>query len=72
VLRRSVLSSPSLREGDREGEEGVTDLDDVVQVAVAEEEDDDEPVEVIPVPESPPRRPTYNQTTQIQIGPPEP
>jgi hypothetical protein len=37
----------------------------VVKVTVAEEEDDDEPVEVIPVPESPPRRPVYQQTAWI-------
>jgi hypothetical protein len=54
-----VLSSPSMREG----EEGVTDEDDVVEVAVAEE--DDEPIEVIPVPDSTPPQPAYKQTTQI-------
>jgi hypothetical protein len=41
----------------------------VVEVTVAKEEDDDEPVEVIPVPESPPRRPAYKQTTRIKISP---
>jgi hypothetical protein len=55
TLRRSVLSSPSLREG----EEGVVDVEDVVEVVIAKEEDDDEPIEVIPMLESPPRRPTY-------------
>jgi hypothetical protein len=49
-----MLSSPS----SRVGEEGVTTAEDVVEVAVTEEDDDDEPVEVIPVPASPPR-PTY-------------
>jgi hypothetical protein len=54
----------------REGEEGVTDVedvvevivaeeDDMVEVAVAEEEDDDGLVKVISVPDSPPTRPTY-------------
>jgi hypothetical protein len=37
----------------------------VVEVTVAKEEDDDEPVEVIPVPESPPRRPVYQQMARI-------
>jgi hypothetical protein len=53
------LSSPSPREGEREGEEGVADVEDMVEVTVAEVEDDDEPIEVIPVPESPPRRLMY-------------
>jgi hypothetical protein len=53
--RQTVLSSPSLREGEREGEEGLIDVEDVV--------------EVIPVPESPPRRLTYKQTTWIRIDP---
>jgi hypothetical protein len=59
--RKTVLSSPS----PREGEEGVADVedmvevvvaeeDDVVEVAVAEEEDDGKLVKVIPVPDSPP------------------
>jgi hypothetical protein len=52
-----VLSSPSPREGERECEKGVADVEDVVEVTVAREEEDDELVEVIPVPESPPRRP---------------
>jgi hypothetical protein len=63
------LSSPSLREGEREGEEGYADVEDVVEVADVEEEDDDEPVEFIPVLESPPRRSVYKQTTWIRIGP---
>jgi hypothetical protein len=54
-----VLSSLSPREGEREGEEGVTDVEDVVEVAVVEEDDDDEPIKVIPVPESLPRGPVY-------------
>jgi hypothetical protein len=45
-----VLSSPSMREG----EEGVIDVEDVVKVTVAEEEDNDGLVEVILVPDSPP------------------
>jgi hypothetical protein len=57
ALRRLVLSSPSPREGERECEKGVADVEDVVEVTVAREEEDDELVEVIPVPESPPRRP---------------
>jgi hypothetical protein len=48
------LSSPS----PREGEEGVTTAEDVVEVAVTEEDDDNETVKVIPVSASPPR-PTY-------------
>jgi hypothetical protein len=43
-----VLSSPGMREG----EEEVIDEDNVVEVAIAEVEDDDEPVEVILVPDS--------------------
>jgi hypothetical protein len=58
ALRSSVLSSPS----PREGEEGVAIAEGVVEVAVAKEDDDDEPVEVIPVPTSP-LRPVYKQTT---------
>jgi hypothetical protein len=59
VPRRMVLSSLNLREGEREGEEGVTNVEDVVDVIVAEEDDGDELVEVILVPESPPRRSAY-------------
>jgi hypothetical protein len=40
--------------GMREGEEGAADVEDVVEVTVVEEEDDDESIEVIPVPDSPP------------------
>jgi hypothetical protein len=69
ALRRSVLSSPSPREGEREGEEGVADVEGVVEVTAVEEEDDDELVEVTLVPESPPRRPTYKHTSRIQISP---
>jgi hypothetical protein len=69
ALRRSMLSSPSPREGKREGEEGVADVEDVVEVTIVEEEDDDDSVEVIPMPESPPRRSAYKQTTRIRIGP---
>jgi hypothetical protein len=65
ALRWSVLSSPSPREGEREGEEGVVDVENVVEVTVVEEEDDDEPVEVILVPESPLRRQAYKQMAQI-------
>jgi hypothetical protein len=50
-----VLSSPGMREG----EEGVIDDDDMVEVIVVEEEDDDEPIKVILVPDSTPRRLTY-------------
>jgi hypothetical protein len=63
------MSSPSLREGEREGEEGYTDVEDVVEVTDAEEEDDDEPVEFILVLKSPPRQSVYKQTTWIRIGP---
>jgi hypothetical protein len=61
VPRKPMLSSSGMREG----EEEVADVEDLVEVAVAEEEDDDEPVEVIPVPDSPPPRLTYKQMTQI-------
>jgi hypothetical protein len=60
-----VSSSPGMREG----EEGVTDEDNVVEVAIAEEEDDNEPIKVIPMPDSTPPRPTYKQTARIRIGP---
>jgi hypothetical protein len=52
----------------REGEEGVADEDDVVEVIVAEEEDDGEPVKVILVPDSTPPRPAYKQMARIWIG----
>jgi hypothetical protein len=68
ALRRSVLSSPSLREGGEEGEEGVAAAEGVNEVAVAVEDDDDDLVEVIPVPASPARS-TYKQMTRIRIGP---
>jgi hypothetical protein len=61
--RQPVLSSPGMREG----EEGLDDEDDVVDVAVAEE--DNEPIEVIPVPDSTPPQQAYKQTAQIRIGP---
>jgi hypothetical protein len=70
-----MLSSPGMREG----EEGVTDEEDVVEVAIANEEDgvvmaavinkDDDPVKVIPVPNSTPPRPAYKQTVRIRISP---
>jgi hypothetical protein len=70
-----VLSSSGMREG----EEGVTDVEDVVEVVVTKEddmvevavveEDDDDLVEVIPVTDPSPPRPAYKQTTQIWIGP---
>jgi hypothetical protein len=69
ALERLVLSSLSPREGEREGEEGVANVEDVVKVAVVEEEDDDEPIEAILVSESPLRRLAYKKTTWIQIGP---
>jgi hypothetical protein len=64
----------------REGEEGVINVedmvevtiveeDDVVEVVVIEEEDDDDPVEVILVTDPSPPQPAYKQTTWIQIGP---
>jgi hypothetical protein len=59
------LSSPS----SREGEEGVIVAVDVVEVAAAEEDDNDKSVEVIPVLESLPRRSMYKKTTQIRIDP---
>jgi hypothetical protein len=66
-----VFSSPSLREGAKEGEEGVAAVVGVVEftIVVAEEDDDDEPVKVKPVPESPPRRLVYKQASRIRIGP---
>jgi hypothetical protein len=72
MLRRSVLSSLSPREGEREGEEGATDVEDVVKVAFAEEEDNNEPVKVIPVPESPQRRLTYKKSSHNGVDPSEP
>jgi hypothetical protein len=74
--RQPVLPSPGMREG----EEGVTDVedvvevpvaeeDDVVEVTVVEEEDNDGPVEVILVTNPSPLRPTKKQTTRIWIGP---
>jgi hypothetical protein len=71
-----VLSTPGMREG----EEGVSDVedvvkvavteeDDMVEVAIVEEEDDNDPVEVIPVIDPSPPRPAYKQTSRIQIGP---
>jgi hypothetical protein len=63
--RQPVLSSLDMREG----EEGLTDEDDVVEVAVAEEEDDDKLVEVIPVPDTTPPQPAYKQSAWIRIGP---
>jgi hypothetical protein len=56
-----VLSSP----GTREGEKGVADAEDVVKVVVAEEEDDDKPIEVIPVHNSPPTWSAYKQTARV-------
>jgi hypothetical protein len=54
ALRQLMLSSLGMREG----EEGVVDVEDVVEVTVAEEEDDDKWVEVISVLDSPPTRST--------------
>jgi hypothetical protein len=65
ALRWTVLSSSS----PREGEEEVTTIVGVVEVTIVEEDDDDELVEVISVPESPPRRSTYKQMARIRIGP---
>jgi hypothetical protein len=63
--RQPVFSSP----GEGEGEEGITkeEEDDMVMVVIVDK--DDEPIEVIPVPESTPLRPPYKQTTRIQISP---
>jgi hypothetical protein len=67
-----VFSSP----GDGEGEEEVVEEeedeaageeDDVVVIAVIDK--DDEPVKVIPVPESTPPRSSHKQTARIRIGP---
>jgi hypothetical protein len=55
VQRQPVLSSSGMREG----EEGVIDYDDVVEVIVVEEEDDDEPIKVILVPDCTPPRLAY-------------
>jgi hypothetical protein len=51
----------------RDGEEGVTDEDDVVEVAVVEE--DDELIKVIPVLDSTPPRQAYKQMARIWISP---
>jgi hypothetical protein len=64
----------------REGEEGVANVedvvdvvvaeeDDVVEVTVAEEEDGDGPIKVILVPDSPPTQSAYKQTSLARIGP---
>jgi hypothetical protein len=66
ALRSSVLLLPSPREGEEEGKEGVTDAECVVEVAVAEEGDDDEPIEAISASEFPPRS-AYKQMAWIQI-----
>jgi hypothetical protein len=55
VLRQTMLSPPSSREGGEEGEEGVAATEGEEGVAAAVEEDDDEPIEVVLVFESPPR-----------------
>jgi hypothetical protein len=47
-----VLSSPS----PREGEEGVATAEGLDDVVTTEEGDDVEPIEVMPMPASPPRR----------------
>jgi hypothetical protein len=65
TLNILVLSSLSLREG----EEGVAAAKGVVEVAIAEEDDDDEPIEVIPVLESLQPRLAYKQTVWIRISP---
>jgi hypothetical protein len=62
--RQLVFTSPSEGEGEGVAEE---EEDDVIMVAVVDK--DDEPVKVIPVPESTPLRPSYKQTTRIQISP---
>jgi hypothetical protein len=68
-----VFSSLGEGEGEEVVEEeedeatGEEDEDDVVVVAIIDK--DDEPVEVIPVPESTPPRSLYKQTTRIRIGP---
>jgi hypothetical protein len=51
----------------RDGEEGITDEDDVVEVAVVEE--DDELIKVIPVLDSTPPRQAYKQMARIWISP---
>jgi hypothetical protein len=76
VQRQQVLSSLGMREGE-EGVANVEDVvdvvvaeeDDVVEVTVAEEEDDDGPIKVIPVPNSPPTQSAYKQTSLARIGP---
>jgi hypothetical protein len=69
-----MFSSPGMGEG----EEGVAIAEGVAEVDVAEEHDvvvvavtnkDDEPVEVIPLPDSPSPQLAYKQMTRIQIGP---
>jgi hypothetical protein len=74
VQRQPVFSSPGMGEG----EEGVAIAEGVAEVDVAEEHDvvvvaltnkDDEPVEVIPLPDSPSPQLAYKQMTRIQIGP---
>jgi hypothetical protein len=67
ALRQTVLSSLSSREGGEEGEEGVATTGGEDGVAAAVEDDDNEPVKVILVLESPPRM-VYKQTAWIRIG----
>jgi hypothetical protein len=63
-----VLSAPSPREGGEEGEEGVSVTEGGDEVTIVLKDNNDEPVEVIPVPESPTRL-AYKQTARIRIGP---
>jgi hypothetical protein len=68
-----VFSSPGEGEGEEEvieeeeDEAAEEEEDDVVVVAVIDK--DDEPVEIIPVPESMPSRSPYKQTVRIRISP---
>jgi hypothetical protein len=59
-----VFSSPGEGEG-----EGVTEEEEDDMVVIAIIDKDDKLVEVIPVPESTPPRPSYKQTARIRIGP---
>jgi hypothetical protein len=56
--KQPVLSSPGMRQG----EEGVANEDSVVEVAIAEEEDNDEPVKVI----------RHGSGSAQKVDPPEP
>jgi hypothetical protein len=64
-----VSSAPGKGGGEEEVTGQEEEDDDVVAIVVVVVDKDDEPVEVILVPESTPLRSPYKQTTRIWIGP---